>query len=81
MWLRLAGALLVTVAALGAFEYFGISRLVGGQAPDDVREAAHGRGRELFWFAVFLVVMATALVSALRRSATNLYRGLIPDRR
>jgi len=40
MWLRLAGALLVTLAAIGALEYFGVGRLLGGRSADEVQEAA-----------------------------------------
>jgi hypothetical protein len=72
MWLRLAGALLVTLAAIGALEYFGVSRLLGGRSPDEVQEAAHGRTRELFWLVIFFVVMATSLLAAARRSAERL---------
>ena len=72
MWLRLAGALLVTLAAIGALEYFGVSRLLGGRSPDEVQEAAHGRTRELFWLAIFFVVMATSLLAAARRSVGRL---------
>jgi hypothetical protein len=76
MWLRLAGALLVTLAAIGALEYFGVSRLLGGRSPDEVHEAAHGRTRELFWLAIFFVVMATSLLAAARRSAGRLRQAL-----
>jgi hypothetical protein len=72
MWLRLAGALLVTLAAIGALEYFGVSRLLGGRSPDEVQEAAHGRTRELFWLVIFFVVMATSLLAAARRSLGRL---------
>jgi hypothetical protein len=72
MWLRLAGALLVTLAAIGVLEYFGVSRLLGGRSPDEVQEAAHGRTRELFWLAIFFVVMATSLLAAARRSVGRL---------
>lgn len=74
MWLRLVGALLVTLAAIGALEYFGVSRLLGGRSPDEVQEAAHGRTRELFWLMIFFVVMATSLLAAARRWAGQLRR-------
>ncbi|MFI4966638.1 MAG: hypothetical protein ACHP9T_14870 [Caulobacterales bacterium] len=74
MWLRLAGALLVTLVAIGGFEYFGISRLLGGRSPDEVQEAAHGRTREFFWLMIFFVVMATSLLAAARRWADSLRR-------
>jgi hypothetical protein len=81
MWLRLAGALLVTLAAIGAFEYFGVSRLLGGRSPDEVQEAAHGRTRELFWLMIFFVVMATSLLAAARRWAGQLRRAMAPRMR
>jgi hypothetical protein len=76
MWLRLVGALLVTLAAIGALEYFGVSRLLGGRSAGEVQEAAHGRTRELFWLMIFFVVMATSLLAAARRWAGQLRRAV-----
>ena len=76
MWLRLVGALVVTLAAIGALEYFGVSRLLGGRSPDEVQEAAHGRTREIFWLMIFFVVMATSLLAAARRWAGQLRRAV-----
>jgi hypothetical protein len=76
MWLRLVGALLVTLMAIGALEYFGVSRLLGGRSPDEVQEAAHGRTREIFWMMIFFVVWATALLAAARRWAGQLRRAM-----
>ncbi len=76
MWLRLAGALLVTLAAIGALEYFGVSRLLGARAPDDAPSAAYGPSREIFWLLIFFVVMATSLLAAARRWAAHLKRAL-----
>jgi hypothetical protein len=76
MWLRLVGALVVTLAAIGALEYFGVSRLIGGRSPDEVQEAAHGRTREIFWLMIFFVVMATSLLAAARRWAGQLRRAV-----
>jgi hypothetical protein len=81
MWLRLAGALLVTLAAIGALEYFGVSRLLGGRAPDEAPSAAYGPNRELFWLLIFFVVMATSLLAAARRWAGQLKRALTPTPR
>jgi hypothetical protein len=78
MWLRLAGALLVTLAAIGALEYFGVSRLLGGRSPDEAPAAA-GRTRELFWLQMFFVVMATSLLAAARRWAGHLRRAVAPS--
>jgi len=77
MWLRLAGALLVTLAAIGALEYFGVSRVLGGRSPDEVGEAARGRTGELFWLMIFFVVMATSLLAAGRRWAGHLRRAVV----
>ena len=74
MWLRLAGALVVSLAAIGALEYFGVSTLLGGRSADEVQEAAHTRARELFWLMIFFVVMATSLLAAARRWAGQLRR-------
>ncbi|MFL5295934.1 MAG: hypothetical protein ACJ798_06080 [Phenylobacterium sp.] len=74
MWLRLAGALLVTLAAIGALEYFGIGRLLGGRSADDASPAAHARAQELFWLMIFFVVMATSLLAAARRWAGHFRR-------
>jgi hypothetical protein len=79
MWLRLAGALLVTLAAIGALEYFGVSRLLGGRSPDEATAAA-GRNRELFWLLIFFVVMATSLLAAARRWAGHLKRAMTQPR-
>jgi hypothetical protein len=75
MWLRLAGALLVTLTAIGALEYFGVSRILGGRAPDEAPSAA-GRTGELFWLVIFFVVMATSLLAAARRWAGHLRRAV-----
>jgi hypothetical protein len=79
MWLRLAGAVVVTLAAMGALEFLGASSVLD-RAPDEVREAAHGRSREIFWFLIFAVVMATALLAAVRRWAGQLRRAVKPAR-
>ncbi|HEX4711608.1 hypothetical protein [Phenylobacterium sp.] len=77
MWLRLAGALLVTLATIGALEYFGVSRALGGRSPDEVGDAAaHARAGELFWLMIFFVVMATSMLAAARRWAGHLRRAV-----
>jgi hypothetical protein len=73
IWLRLAGALLVAVAALGFLDYFGVWHALGDRSAEDAPEAAH-RSRELFWFMIFLAVMATAVLAAARRWAEALRR-------
>jgi len=77
MWLRLAGALVVTLGAIGALEYFGVSTLLGGRSAE-VQEAAHTRARELFWLMIFFVVMATSLLAAARRWAGHFRRVATP---
>jgi hypothetical protein len=78
MWLRLAGALAVTLGAIGSLEYFGVSTLLGGRSANEVQEAAHTRARELFWLMIFFVVMATSLLAAARRWAGHFRRAAIP---
>jgi hypothetical protein len=73
MWLRLAGALLVTLAAIGALEYFGVGRLLGGRSADDASPAAQARAQELFWLGIFMVVWATSLLAAMRRWAGHFH--------
>jgi hypothetical protein len=73
MWLRLAAALLVTLAALGCLDYFGVWQALSGRSSDTAPETAH-RTRELFWFMIFMLVMATALLAAMRRWAGYLKR-------
>jgi hypothetical protein len=80
MWLRLAGALLVTLCAIGALEYFGVSRLLGGRAPDDAPAAAYAPAREMFWVMIFFVVMATSLLAAARRWAEHVKRAMAASR-
>ena len=80
MWFRLAGALLVTLAAIGALEYFGVSRILGGRAPDEA-PAAQGRLGEFFWLMMFFVVMGTSLLAAARRWAGHLRRAAAPQTR
>ena len=77
MWLRLGGALLVTVAVLGCLEYFGVSSLLGGRSADEVQHDAQSRARELFWFAIFGVVMVMSVVAAVRRWSGQLRHALI----
>ncbi len=74
MWVRVAGALALTWAALGCLDYFGVIALLGGRSGDDAvhQEAQQTWSRDLFWFAIFAVVMATALLAAARRGAGHL---------
>ena len=76
MWLRLGGALLITVAVIACLEYFGVSSLLGGRSADEVQHDAQSRARELFWFAIFAVVMTMSVVAALRRWADQLRHAL-----
>ena len=80
MWLRLAGALVVTLAAIGALEYFGVSRMLGGRTPEDAPAAAYAPAREIFWVMIFFVVMATSLLAAGRRWAGQLKRAVARKR-
>jgi hypothetical protein len=77
MWLRLGGALLVTVAVIACLEYFGVSSLLGGRSADDMQHDAQARAREIFWFAIFAVVMAMSVVAAVRRWSGQLRHALL----
>jgi hypothetical protein len=76
MWIRLAGALALTWAALGCLDYLGVTALIGGRTGEAaVRHGAQQAwSRDLFWLAIFAVVMATALLAAARRGAAQLRR-------
>jgi len=78
MWFRVAGALALTWAALGCLDYFGVTALLGGRSGDDVHNPVQQQtwARDLFWFAIFAVVMATSLLAAARRGAMHLRRAL-----
>lgn len=78
MWVRVAGALALTWAALGCLDYFGVTALLGGRTGDDAvqHEAQQTWARDLFWFAIFAAVMATALLAAARRGAGHLKNAL-----
>lgn len=76
MWLRIGGALLVTVTVVACLEYFGVSSLLGGRSAEDVQYGAQGRTRELFWFLIFAVVMATSVLAACRRWAGHFKRAV-----
>jgi hypothetical protein len=81
MWLRLGGALLVTLLVMAALDYFGVSALMSGRSAQEVQHDAQARLRELFWLGIFAIVMATAVLAALRRWAGHGRRTLAPARR
>jgi hypothetical protein len=76
MWLRLCGALLVTLAVMACLEYIGFGSLLSGRPADETQHDAQSRARELFWFLVFGVVMFMAVVAAVRRWADHLRHAL-----
>lgn len=78
MWLRLAGALLVTALVMAALDYFGVS--LGGRSAQEVHHQADNRLRELFWLLIFAFVMAISVVAAARRWAGQLRRAVAPAR-
>lgn len=80
IWSRLGAVLLVTLLVLGCLEYLGVSRILG-RSPAEVQEATYGRNRELFWFLIFTIVMATSLLAAVRRWMGHLSRAVTPARR
>jgi hypothetical protein len=81
MWLRIGGALLITVAVMACLEYFGVSSILGGRSADEVQHDAQSRAREFFWFMIFTVVMATSVLAAVRRCTADLRRAWPPLRR
>jgi hypothetical protein len=76
MWIRLLGAVLVTLVAFGLLDRFGLGEFIANRTPAEVQDAAHSRPREAFWFLIFAVVMATSLLAAARRGADHLRRAL-----
>ena len=72
MWLRLGGALLITVAVIALLEYVGVGSLLSGRSADEVQHDAQSRARELFWFLIFGVVMFMSVVAAVRRWSEQL---------
>jgi hypothetical protein len=78
MWIRVLGALALTWAALGCLDYFGVTALLGGRSGDDAvhNPAQQAWTRDVFWFGIFAIVMATALLAAARRGAGHLKRAL-----
>jgi hypothetical protein len=76
MWMRVAGALALTWVALGCLDYLGVTAFAGGRSGEDA--VHHGMqqtwARDLFWFAIFAVVMATAVLAAARRGVAHLRR-------
>lgn len=74
MWLRLGGALVVTMAVIALLEVFGAGSAIAQRTSGNVQDAAHSRPREVFWFLIFGVVMATSLLAAARRAAGHLRR-------
>jgi hypothetical protein len=83
MWFRVAGALALTWVALGCLDRFGVLALLGGRSGDDAvqQDVQQTWARDLFWFAIFAAVMATALLAAARRGASHLKRALADGRR
>ena len=77
MWLRLGGALLITILVMAALEYFGVSSILGGRSAEDAQHNLDGRLSQLFWLGVFTVVMVMSLVAAVRRWAGHLRRALV----
>lgn len=79
MWMRVAGALALTWAALGCLDYLGVTGFAGGRSGGNAvhHGAQQAWARDLFWFAIFAVVMATALLAAARRGMGNLRRAIV----
>ena len=63
----------MTLAAIGALEYLGVGRLLGGRSAEDASPAAQARALEVFWLLIFLVVWGTSLLAAMRRWAGHFH--------
>jgi len=83
MWTRVAAALALTWVALGVLDYLGVTALFAGRSGDEAvqHEAQQTWTRDLFWLAIFAVVMATALLAAARRGVGHLKRALTDSRK
>lgn len=78
MWLRLGGALLITLLVMAALEYFGVSSIFGGRSADEAQPDLDGRLGQAFWFAMFGFVMLMSVVAAVRRWLGHLRRAVAP---
>ena len=67
MWLRLAGAVLVTVLIVSALDALGLRLGWGVRSFEEVQDDLQSRLRDAFWFAVCAFVMFMSVVAALRR--------------
>jgi hypothetical protein len=76
MWLRLGGALLITLLVMAALEYFGVSSIIGGRSAEDAQPDLDGKLGQAFWFAMFGIVMLMSFVAAVRRWIGHLRRAL-----
>ena len=78
MWLRLGGALLITLLVMAALEYFGVSSIIGGRSADEAQHDLDGKLGQGFWFFMFGLVMFMSMVAAVRRWTGHLRRALAP---
>ena len=81
MWLRLAGAVLVTVLIVAALDAVGLRSGWGVRSVDEPHDDLQSRLREAFWFAVCAFVMFMSVVAALRRWSGMARRALVRSRR
>jgi hypothetical protein len=72
IWLRLALGLAAGLVLLTVLDALGLWALFNAPRPDDA-DAAHRQSGEFLWSAIFLLVMATALLAAARRGASRLH--------
>ena len=78
MWMRVAGALALTWAAVGCLDYLGVTAIAGGRSGENAVNSGVQQtwARDAFWLTIFVVVMATALLAAARRGMGHLRRAL-----
>jgi hypothetical protein len=78
-WLRIAVMLVVALAVVACLDYFGVVSVLGQRSADRA-DLAEIRSRELFWFAIFVAVMLTALLAAARRAKDRLRQAVVHPR-
>jgi hypothetical protein len=81
MWLRLAGAVLMTALLLGFMDYLGLRPGWPPRTLEDIQHDAHVRLRDLFWLAICALVMSLSMVAAARRQMGRWRRSLALSRR
>jgi hypothetical protein len=80
-WFRVVAFAILALSVVALLGVVGAGAVIGDQYADDVQGAAHERPREIFWFLLFTVVMATSLLAAVRRLADHALQAVASKRR